>query len=267
MIFHSYPPAKILSPFVRCYLEADSRNSTEKGVHPLFPNGLSGIFFNFGSLGKLSIKEEYETPEVSIFGQIDRCFDAIHWPGSYSLGVLLKPSVLSKFLKEDMSKLTNKAVDGQLFRPELREVHRQLKATSSVKKKITILNRHFIKTFSYLRHQPPTLAERAIDQIYHHPSLSIKKLAHHLKVSERYLQVQFKKSVGLSPKTYSLIIRFMRMEQQLFEKSAVRWEDMNFASEYYDQNHFIKDFKRFTGITPSGYLLKNFEMGRSYLLR
>lgn len=266
MIFHSYPPSKTLAPFVRCYLEADSRDSTKKGVHILFPNGLSGIFFNFGTLGKLSIKEEYQTPEVSIFGQIDQCFDAIHWPGSYSLGVLLKPTVLSKYLQKDMSDLTNTAVNGCLLRPELQEVHRQLKI-APIKNKIAILNLYLAKAFSPLRHQPTTLADRAIDLINHHPSISIKKIAHQLKVSERYLQVQFKKSVGLPPKTYSLIVRFIRMEQQLFEKSAVRWEDMNFATEYYDQNHFIKDFKRFTGHTPSQYLDKNFEMGRSYLLR
>jgi len=266
MIFHSYPPSKTVNPFVQCYLEADSRDSVEKGVHILFPNGLSGIFFNFGSLGKLSIKEEYETPEVSIFGQIDRCFDAIHWPGSYSLGVLLKPTVLSKFLSEDMSKYTNKARDGRLLRPDLHLLHQHLQETSTIKKKIARLNRYFGNAFSSFS-QSPTIADKAVDLINHHPSLSINRIAHHLKVSERHLQIQFKKSVGLSPKTYSLIIRFIRMEQQLFEKSAVRWEDMNFAHEYYDQNHFIKDFKRFTGQTPSSYLLNNFEMGRSYLLK
>ena len=92
-------------------------------------------------------------------------------------------------------------------------------------------------------------------------------MAKEIGVSQRHLEIQFKRSVGLSPKTYSLIQRFKRMEFALRESSTVHWQDMVFAYDYYDQNHFIKDFKRFTGQTPSGYLLNNFEMGRSYLLK
>src|SRR5690349_5309989 len=99
MEFRIHQPSQNLQPFVQCYLEADSSTTLEKGEHTLFPNGLSGIFFNFGNMGKLIIKEEYKTPEVSVFGQIDRHFTVIHWPGFYSLGVLLKPSVLSRLLR------------------------------------------------------------------------------------------------------------------------------------------------------------------------
>jgi AraC-like DNA-binding protein len=266
MVFQFHSPLKSLQPFIKGYLEADSRTSITKGIHTLFPNGFSGIFFNFGNLGKLSIKEEYETPAVSIFGQIDQCFDAIHWPGSYSLGVLLHPTALSKFLREDMTAFANKAFDGRWLRNDLKFLHNQLEETHSIKDKIELLDQYFSKSFLSL--QPTTTIADAALSLMHQPTMpSIKSLAHQLKISERYLETQFKKYVGLSPKTYSLIIRFMRMEQQLQIKSTASWQQMDFAHEYYDQNHFIKDFKRFTGHTPSDYLLNNLEMGRSYLIR
>ena len=49
----------------------------------------------------------------------------------------------------------------------------------------------------------------------------------------------------------AFIMRFKRMEEQLMRAPVIRWHQMNFAAEYHDQNHFIKDFKRFTGFTPS----------------
>ena len=109
MVFRFHLPSKILQPYLQGYLDADYLKTTEKGEHTLFPNGYSGIFFNFGNRGKLIIKEEYEAPFVSVFGQIDRHFSIIHYPGFYSFGVLFKPTILSWLLKVEMSSLTNKA--------------------------------------------------------------------------------------------------------------------------------------------------------------
>jgi AraC-like DNA-binding protein len=264
MEFRVYKPSVDLQPFVQCYLEADSNANLEKGEHTLFPNGLSGIFFNFGNMGRLIIKEDYKTPSVSVFGQIDRHFTIVHWPGFYSLGVLLKPAVLSRLLHVDMSEFTNKAFDGQMIRSDFKLLYQQLGEVSSIKEKIDLIERYLLKVLPVSSHQY-TLTDHALDLIHHEKITSISHMAKHLRVSQRYLEVQFKKNVGLSPKTYSLIQRFKRMEQQLRMMPVIHWQEMYFASEYYDQNHFIKDFKRFTGLTPSDYLLENLAMGRSYL--
>lgn len=105
-------PSSELRFMVQGYLEADSRHMSAMRSHTLFPNGFSGIFFNFGQLGKLLIREEHHTPAVSVFGQIDQSFEAIHFPGSYSLGILFHPTVLSRFLRINMAELTNKTLDG-----------------------------------------------------------------------------------------------------------------------------------------------------------
>jgi methylphosphotriester-DNA--protein-cysteine methyltransferase len=266
MIFNFYPPSKSLQSFVIGYLEADSRGSSKSTSHKLFPNGYPGIFFNFGNLGKLSIKEEFKTPEVSIFGQIDQCFEAIHWPGSYSIGVLLHPTILAKFLREDMAAFTNKAFDGNLIHRDLKMLHEQLEKLTKVEMKVEVLNHFFKRAFLNLE-QMVTVADAALRLIRQTEFHSIKKLTSDLGFSERYIESQFRKYVGLSPKTYSLIVRFKRIEQQLRIKTSAQWNMLGFTHEYYDQNHFIKDFKRFTGHTPSNYLLNNFDMGRSYLIR
>lgn len=266
MVFKYYPSGSSLRQFVIGYLESDSRDLAHSGEHTLFPNGYSGLFFNFGNMGKLALAQEYITPAVSIFGQIDRHFKIHHVPGLYSLGVLLKPTVLSKFLREDMGAFTNKAIEGQLLRNDLKTLHSRLEAVLLVKDRINLLNQYFTKIFTAL----PTnsiLADSAVQLIHQQANISVKKIAEELKVSDRHLETQFKTSVGLSPKTYSMIVRFKNAEQQLLNSPSGRWSTLDFNDEYFDQNHFIKNFKRFTGHTPSDYLLQNFEMGRSYLVR
>jgi AraC-like DNA-binding protein len=265
MEFRAYSPSRNLLPYIQTYLEADLTRITEKGEHTLFPNGFSGIFFNFGRKGKLVLTEEYETPSVSIFGQIDRHFTITHLPGFYSLGVLMKPTVLARLLRVNMADLTNKAFDGSLIRADLKDLHEMVEAAQGISAKIECIEIYFNNAFKNVK-PTQSVTDHAL-QLIHQENPSIKKLATQLKVSERYIETQFKNLVGLSPKTYSMIVRFKRMEAQLKNQSAVAWSKMDFAHEYYDQNHFIKEFKRFTGHTPTDYLLNNLDMGRSYLVR
>jgi AraC-like DNA-binding protein len=248
---------------------ADARKSLERGEYTMFPNGFSGVFFNFGNTGSIIVKEEYRTPAVSVFGQIDRHFTAVHWPGFYSVGVLVKPCALSSLLKIDMSEITNRSVDGVLIDKTFKTLHDQLAETclpggmaAGVAQQLAIIEQFFINRFNF---SEEGLSHNAIEMFATHPDFGIEKISSELGVSQRHLEIKFRREVGVSPKTYSLIMRFKRMEEQLRVMPAVRWRDMSFAHDYHDQNHFIKDFKRFTGHTPSDYLLNTFEIGRAYL--
>lgn len=246
------------------YLEADCRSSLRNSMYPLFPNGLSGIFFNFGSPGKLILEKEYTTQPVSIFGQIDQRFAAVDAPGFYSLGVLFKPTVLSKFLRVDMSELTNKAVDGLLLRSDLLDVHEKLQYEKTTQARICVLDHYFSKTLFGLSTQT-FIGDHAVQLINTQGNITIEKIADQLRITQRYLEISFKRSVGISPKSYSLIQRFNRTAQRLRAGSSNVYP-LSFGDEYYDQMHLIKTFKRFTGYTPSQYLRENLEMGRSYLV-
>ena len=265
MAFQFHPSSKNLEPYIKGYLEADYRGDTQTGEHTLFPNGYSGIFFNFGKLGRLILQQDYKTPRVSVFGQIDQHFTAISYPGYYSLGVLLQPTTLSWLLQLNMSELANMAYDGQLIDADFKVLHEQMEESSSIRQKIRLFEKYFVRQLALT--QPNTrLADDAITLLQHEQT-TIQRLAEKLNVSQRHLEIKFRQAVGLPVKTYSLILRFQKMEQQLKSLRQVHWPQMAFAHEYYDQNHFIKEFKRFTGHTPSGYLLESFDLGRSYLVR
>jgi AraC-like DNA-binding protein len=263
MKFQFYQPSEILKPFIQGFLEADFRNSLEDGDHLLFPNGQSGIFFNFGPKGKMFLRKEFETPAVSIYGQIDRHFKVSNPSGFYSIGVLMHPTLLSKFLKVDMSEFCNAAFDGSLLSQTLTTLYEKMEEASSVTLKIALLENYFFTALTALPTNK-TLSDIALQMIRADTS-SIAGIARQLKISQRSLEMNFKREVGVSPKTYSMILRFMRVEQQLKTLPVASWQKMNFAGEYHDQNHFIKDFKRFTGNTPSEYLVENLDMGKSYL--
>jgi AraC-like DNA-binding protein len=267
MRFNFYPPSAPLQAFVQGYMEADSTGIKDREEHTLFPNGYPGIFFNFGVMGKLSISalDGAQTARVSVFGQIDRSFTAVHWPGSYCLGVIFKPAGLARFLRMPVHEFTNQAQDATLMVKALNDLHEQLEACTTTPQKVTRLDAYF--TASLLRHsQSAGIAEKAIQLIDQNSITSVEAVAASLGITTRHLEIQFKRHVGLSPKTYAMILRFKRMQRLLQNAGNVPWKQMDFAGEYYDQNHFIKEFKRFTGHTPLAYMQNTFELGNSYLI-
>lgn len=79
----------------------------------------------------------------------------------------------------------------------------------------------------------------------------VDALAQHVGVTERQLQRLFLRDVGLSPKQFLRTLRFQEVLRQLQAGTPTRWADLAQRFGFYDQAHFIRDFKAFTGETPS----------------
>ncbi|MEM8893850.1 MAG: helix-turn-helix domain-containing protein, partial [Bacteroidota bacterium] len=66
--------------------------------------------------------------------------------------------------------------------------------------------------------------------------------------------------VGLSPKYLSRVIRLQSVLQQLHNRSYRDLTSRAFEEGYYDQAHFIRDFKSMTGHTPKDYYHDDLEL-------
>lgn len=69
-----------------------------------------------------------------------------------------------------------------------------------------------------------------------------------------HLAGQFKVHVGLTPKRMARIYRFARLILSVDARDPVRWTPLAHASGFFDQAHFSREFKEFTGHTPTDYL-------------
>jgi AraC-like DNA-binding protein len=74
------------------------------------------------------------------------------------------------------------------------------------------------------------------------------------KVSARQLDRLFAQHVGLSPKTVARVLRFQTALRGLMRDPNCALARLAAACGYFDQSHFIKDFRKFTGGVPRGYL-------------
>jgi AraC-like DNA-binding protein len=83
---------------------------------------------------------------------------------------------------------------------------------------------------------------------------NIENVASRYGITSRYLQKLFLQYTGLTPKLYTKIHRFQSSLALVAQKEAPL-TSIAYDCGYFDQSHFIRDFKAFTGTTPSDYAL------------
>jgi AraC-like DNA-binding protein len=71
--------------------------------------------------------------------------------------------------------------------------------------------------------------------------------------AKRFIE-RFKTEVGLTPKRYCRMLRFQRAVGRAHRGHRVDWSEVALDCGYFDQPHFIHDFRSFSGLTPTGYL-------------
>jgi len=82
---------------------------------------------------------------------------------------------------------------------------------------------------------------------------SIRRIVQSSGYSHRTLITLFRRSVGLTPKEYSRVLRFRRLLETVSAASGASMVDIAMEAGYSDQAHFSREFKALTGVTPTEY--------------
>jgi AraC-like DNA-binding protein len=118
------------------------------------------------------------------------------------------------------------------------------------------------KTFveTYVRHslreiETPEILYKTLDYIHKIKGQStVQRVSEDAGVNYKWLERSFAKNIGLLPKEYIQLQRFIHAYLELVEAEDVDLMRIAVSNGYYDSNHFLKDFKVYTGKTPLDYL-------------
>jgi AraC-like DNA-binding protein len=89
----------------------------------------------------------------------------------------------------------------------------------------------------------------------HHEEISVLEIGESLNVSQRMLQIKFKSATGLTIKKYIQILKFRKSVDQMVNSGLekLKLTDVALYNQYFDQSHFIKQFKDVTKTTPKTF--------------
>jgi AraC-like DNA-binding protein len=133
-----------------------------------------------------------------------------------------------------------------------KQLEEQISNVESVNDKIVLLQQFLLKQFML---QPEdAIFEYCVAKITSSKGkMTIKELEKKTGYSSRWLNMKFADKLGISPKNLSTIIRFNQYYNAVANNNEMDFMQNAFYDHYYDQSHFLKEFKRFTGQSHSGF--------------
>jgi AraC-like DNA-binding protein len=251
MIFETYKPTGILRSHVEKYLVVKTEQAISDAIIPETSPILS--FRSKGQHSYLINDIQKDLPPFAITGlrkSVKRIFLS---KNTETILVKLKPCEAALFFKEPIQNFSEVSISLYDFLPGkvVLGVEEQLMKDSNNHQKISTIENFLLSLFSNNRSN--NLIKTAVQKIVlSNGTIKIKELASLLNISLDAFEKQFRKTAGTSPKQFSSIVRLTSLINRVYNNQSLA--EIAYDYGYFDQSHFIKDFKMFTGKTPLNYL-------------
>lgn len=177
------------------------------------------------------------------------------------LGVCFLPEGFYPFIKIPVSEIKNQLLGTRevgFYRANT--ICKRLIEAPDTSARLTILESELLSVLENKLQVPENFRELFNTLKQNDNFIQIVDLCQQNNISIRKLERMYNKYVGISAKTYCTLNRFQNTINQLFYNNYAKLSDIAYDNDYFDQMHFIRDFKRFSGITPKKFLNQNDSM-------
>ena len=247
MKFEIIQPSEPLRPYIKQFVISEMEDESEYKVLPSL-----GIVIGFQYKGSLAVIQENQTSTLhtaGITGIVDSYKIFKNSPKIGTVLVFFTEIGLAHFTKHPANELFNLSIGLEyIFEKSLvDEIQERLALAQTDTQRIQIVEQFFLSQLQRIR--TDQLIMEAVRLIYQSQgSIRVKELNERLNISASPFEKRFRKLVGTSPKKFASIVRFNVVLDALGEKKSL--SEICYENNFFDQAHFIKDFKQFTGETP-----------------
>lgn len=173
-------------------------------------------------------------------------------------GIQLTPFAISALFAMPASELANQSVAlADVLGPGSTELEERILAAKTHRERAAVASTFFEEKRIRQTNKLRGVAYAAASIHRMKGQADIRSLANLACLSQRQFERNFKELTGFSARTYLRIIRF---ENAIQKRTASKASLTDFSLEcgYYDQAHFNRDFKLFTGLTPHAYFAEDY---------
>jgi AraC-like DNA-binding protein len=192
------------------------------------------------------IQDHYHEMSLIVNGKVD------------VLGVCFQPDGFFPFFNIPLSEYKNQVLEaGEIGFKLADSISERLRECSGVSERLELLENELLAMLLNGKQTPEEFRKifRSLKQ--NDTPQKITLFCRQNKMDIRSLERACNKYVGLSASTYSTLNRFHNGLNQLLYSRVNKLSDVAYDNGYFDQAHFIRDFKRFAGNTPKRFVHQN----------
>jgi AraC-like DNA-binding protein len=246
-----FTPHPLLQESVKCLWIHEASFPCES-ARDITPDGCVELIFNFGSpYLLLTTTPPTPLPTAFIVGFQDRTLPILLHGTIRVVAARLFAWEALALLQDNFDTRTNAVMP---LRPEWRSLVERLKCDVSqarYEQAAGVLEEFLIRRALFRTYDAKLI--QAAARLLHHTKgeYRVAELADYCQMSVRQLERGFRRVIGASPKAFARTLRFERAQRRLMFDPDVELTQLAHECGYFDQAHFIKEFKAFTGKTPT----------------
>lgn len=250
MKFDKYIPTDTLKNYIKYYVISEIDLESE---YKVFPS--TGLVIGLQYKGQLAIIKndtENKLTSAGITGISDKYKIFKNSANIGTILVFFTEIGFTQFTSHPANELFNLSLslDDIFEKNKVNEIEERLGLTYTDKQRIKIVEQFLLTQFNNI--QMDKLIVEAVKLIYQSKgTIRVKELNEKLFISQSSFEKRFRKIVGTTAKKFASIVRFNAVLDNLNEIKSLT--EICYENNFFDQAHFIKDFKQFTGNTPENF--------------
>jgi len=157
------------------------------------------------------------------------------------------------FLKLGIDQFTDKVIQGEEIFNEVLDIRDELIQKKTPLEKYDLIKKWLITKYAEDM-MPPEYFIKTLKELEQNPAANFNQVISRYPHTQKHMINQFKKFIGLTPKTFHRILRFSEVLEQINARKLISWSQVSYACGFSDQAHFIREFRKFSGFNPSEFI-------------
>jgi len=252
MKYYTIKPTEKLADYVRYFwIFEGSATDNQPYIHRTLANGCPELLFHYQGTFNELINDKFQTSFITgIHGQTSQHRRFITKKEFGIFGAYLYPHAVSVLFGLPAIELTNQLPDlMSILKKSDKHIEEKILGAKDNEQRLSIIT-HFLEQ-KVKKFERPEIAFAVKSILNSNGQINIKQLSVNCNLSLRQFERKFKEQTGFNPKLFARIIRFNSTIQKSNLTNSLTEIAYDFG--YYDQSHFIQDFKEFSGYNPKTY--------------
>lgn len=259
MKYYEHPIGQPLSEYVQTIWAMESEN--DEDIYPrslIMPDGIVEIIFHYEvPFYTWQDNNQFLQPENFAVSMMKQYSEIASSGKTGFISVRYFPWGAHHFFDEPIQNFLDQTINAtKLWGNDSQKIVKELKSLTSLDQRFKSVE-HFLLEKLRRYKKAEAKIDKAIKLIRKTKGLlTVEELCAVTGFSKKQLERKFVSATGIMPKAFSRVTRFLNLCQNLQEYKNKTLTQLTYECGFYDQAHFIKEFKTFSGFTPTEFFEK-----------